>query len=83
MANLSNCSIFVVGISFIFCHRVKIELYTMNNNVYTLMIVDRELVHHVSSQEREMGHQWTCLNTKSFLVRIFLNMHFYTTMLYI
>ena len=46
-------------------------------------IVDRELVHHVSSQEREVGHQWTHLNTKSFLAIIFLDMYSYTTTLYI
>jgi len=45
--------------------------------------VDRELVHQVSSQEREVGHQWTCLNTKSFLARTFLEMYSYTTALFI
>ena len=43
------------------------------------MTVDRELVNQVSSQEREVGHQWTRLNTKSFLARTFLDKHFYTT----
>ena len=47
------------------------------------MIVDRELVHQVSSQEREVGHQQTHLNTKSFLARTFLDMYSYTTTLYI
>jgi len=41
---------------FFFCHKVKIEIYVMNNNVYWNMTVDRELVHQVSSQEREVGH---------------------------
>jgi len=47
------------------------------------MTIDRELVQHVSSREREVGHQWTRLNTKSFLARTFLDMHFYTTTFYI
>ena len=29
-----------------------------------------------------MGHQWTHLNTKSFLARTFLDMYFYTITLY-
>ena len=37
-----------------------------------LHTVDREVVHQVSSQEREVGHQWTRLITKSFLARTFL-----------
>jgi len=47
------------------------------------MIVDCELVHQVSSQEREVGHQRTHLNAKSFLAKTFLDMYFYTTTLYI
>jgi len=47
------------------------------------MIVYRELVHQVSPPKREVGHQWMCLNTKSFLVKTFLNMYLYTTTLYI
>ena len=43
------------------------------------MTVNRELVHQVSSQEREVGHEWTHLNTKSFLAITFLDMYFYTT----
>ena len=34
------------------------------------MIVNRELLHLVSSQEREVRHQWTHLNTKFFLAKI-------------
>jgi len=41
------------------------------------MIVDRELLHQVSFHEREVGYQWTCLNTKSFLAKTFLDMYFY------
>jgi len=44
------------------------------------MIVYRELVHQVSSQEREVGHQWTHLNTKFFLAKTFLDMYCYTTL---
>ena len=42
-----------------------------------IMIVDRELVQQVNSQEREVGHQWTCLNTKSFHAKNFLDMYYY------
>ena len=47
------------------------------------MIVDRELVHKMSSQEREVDHQRTRLNTKSFLTKTFLDMYSNTTALYI
>jgi len=47
------------------------------------MIVDCELVHQVSSQEREVGHQRTPLNTKSFIARTFLDIYYYTITLYI
>jgi len=47
------------------------------------MIVDCELVHHVCSQEREVGHQRTRLNTKFFLVRTFLDMYSCITTFYI
>ena len=83
MANLSKvfdlCFINLLFFSFVIELKSKYMLWII---MFTrAMVVDRELEHRVSSQEREVDHQWTRLNTKSFLARTFLDMYFFTLLL--